>query len=67
MYKIDCTILAKFVVDDKEAAIKAMKRMKKRIEILSPDIYADFYAHLMVIDEDGLPVATEGIDNESES
>lgn len=67
MYKIDCTILAKFVVDDKEAAIKAMKRMKKRIEILSPDIYAHFYAHLMVIDEDGLPVATEGIDNESES
>lgn len=67
MYKIDCTILAKFVVDDKEAAIKAMKRMKKRIEIFSPDIYADFYAHLMVIDEDGLPVATEGIDNESES
>ena len=67
MYKIDCTILAKFVVDDKEAAIKAMKRMKKRIEILSPDIYADFYAHLMVIDEDGLPVATEGIDDESES
>lgn len=67
MYKIYCTILAKFVVDDKEAAIKAMKRMKKKIEILSPDIYADFYAYLMVIDEEGLPVATEGIDDESES
>lgn len=67
MYKIDCTIRAKFIVDDKEAAIKAMKRMKKKIEILSPDIYADFYAYLMVIDEDGLPVETERIDNESES
>ena len=67
MYKIDCNIVAKFIVDDKEAAIKAMKRMKKKIEILSPDIYEDFYAYLMVIDEDGLPVATEGIKNEPKS
>lgn len=67
MYKIDCTIMAKFIVDDKEAAIKAMKRMKKRIEILSPDIYAYFYAHLMVTDEDGNLVETEGIKNEPES
>lgn len=68
MYFINCTILAKSIVDsDEETAVEAMKRMKKRIEKLSPEIYAEFSAFLMVINEKGYPVATDVIDNESES
>lgn len=68
MYKIECTILAKSIVDsDEETARKAMKRMKKRIEKLSPELYAKFSAFLVVINEKGYPVETDLIENESES
>lgn len=68
MYFINCSIFAKSIVDsDEETAVKAMNRMKKRIEKLSPEIYAEFCAYLMVINEEGFPVKTDVIDNESES
>lgn len=68
MYFIKWSILAKSIVDgDEETALKAMKRIKKRIEKLSPENYADFYAFLMVTDEDGNLVETEGIKNEPKS
>lgn len=68
MYFISCNIFAKSIVDsDEETAVKAMKRMKKRIEKLSPEIYAEFSAYLMVVNEKGFPVATDVNDNESES
>ena len=46
---------------------KRRKRIKKRIEKLSPENYAEFCAYLMVINEEGFPVKTDVIDNESES
>ena len=67
-YFIKWSILAKSIVDsDEKTALKAMDRIKKKIEILSPENYADFYAFLMVTDEDGNLVETEGINNEPES
>lgn len=67
-YFIKWSILAKSIVDsDEKTALKAMDRIKKKIEKLSPENYADFYAFLMVTDEDGNLVETEGINNEPES
>ena len=67
-YFIKWSILAKSIVDsDEKTALKAMNRIKKKIEKLSPENYADFYAFLMVNDEDGNLVETEGINNEPES